>query len=454
MRIHAATADRVFTDPHGQPSPVSGGLQLVFCDRSTPKTDQWNAYDELRSELIGVGMPAERIRFVHEASDDRRKAALFAACRDGKVSVLIGSTEKMGTGTNIQNRAVALHHADCPWRPADLEQREGRIIRQGNQNPSVEILAYATEGSFDVYMWQLVERKQRFIAQVRAGGGDARAADDLGDEAALSYSEIKALATGNPLIMERAGVEQEVARLERLRSAHHSTQAGLVREVKSLRKERYGCEVAIVALKDAILQRVETRGDRFSAVIDGQPSRDRKASGVDLQVVLANAHEDLRRGGTVDRRVGQLGGFELHVHADRHWDVVQLHVVGLPTRPLEFSRSEVANSDPVGVVRKLENQLGSLETEIERRADRIGRIDMKLSDAAGVIGQPFAHDEGLHVAQRRLAAIDTELHPDPDGEHVSSQGTLNTVPPSLHRASVWSAPPPGPHPCVRPAPSL
>ncbi len=151
--IEAATRDRSFRDPAGVLDPRPGALQLVFCDVSTPHAE-WNAYVELRSRLADLGIPADRIRFIHEAGDDRAKAELFAAARSGRVSVLIGSTEKMGVGTNVQIRAVALHHLDCPWRPADIEQREGRILRQGNQNPEVSILRYATEGSFDIFMWQ------------------------------------------------------------------------------------------------------------------------------------------------------------------------------------------------------------------------------------------------------------------------------------------------------------
>ncbi|MFP5376811.1 MAG: helicase, partial [Acidimicrobiia bacterium] len=203
-RYHAEKT-AIYADRTGQPSPVSGSLQVVFCDLGTPHPGQWSVYGQLRDELVRRGVPDELVRFVHDAGDDRAKAELFAACREGRVAVLVGSTEKMGVGTNVQARLSALHHLDCPWRPADIAQREGRAIRQGNQNPEVTIARYVTEGSFDVFCWQTVERKAAFIHQVMSGEVAGREVDDIGD-VALSYAEVKALASGDPLILEKAGV--------------------------------------------------------------------------------------------------------------------------------------------------------------------------------------------------------------------------------------------------------
>ncbi len=194
-----------------------GALQLVFCDLGTPK-NTWNAYDELREHLCDLGIPRNAIRFIHEAKNDAAKASLFNECREGTVSVLIGSTERMGTGMNVQTRCIALHHLDCPWRPADLEQREGRIVRQGNCYEQVHIYRYAVEGSFDVYMWQTVERKAKFLAQVLRGAGVTREAEDV-DAQVLSYGEVKALAAGNPLMAEKVEVDAKFAQLERARQA-------------------------------------------------------------------------------------------------------------------------------------------------------------------------------------------------------------------------------------------
>ena len=224
-----AHRDDAYPGPDGRDSTIRGSLQLVFCDIGTPSND-WNVYDELRDQLVTRGIPRESIRFVHDAKSDRDKGELFAACRAGTVAVLIGSTEKMGVGTNVQFRAIALHHLDCPWRPADVAQREGRILRQGNHNTEVQILRYVTERSFDGYMWQTVERKARFIAQVMRGRLDVREIEDIGD-AALSYNEVKALATGNPLLMEKAEADAELTRLERAERAHHRNQEALQHKV-------------------------------------------------------------------------------------------------------------------------------------------------------------------------------------------------------------------------------
>ncbi|HEV2374082.1 MAG TPA: helicase-related protein, partial [Streptosporangiaceae bacterium] len=217
--------DDEYPGPDGGPSPVRGSLQIVFCDLGTPGPG-WNAYDYLRDQLTDHGMPRGQVRFIHEARTDQEKAELFAACRAGEVAVLVGSTEKMGVGTNVQTRAVALHHLDAPWRPADVAQREGRILRQGNHNPEVRIYRHVVQRSFDGYVWQALERKGRFVAQVMRGRLDVREIDDIGD-AALSYTEVKALATGNPLLMDKAAADAELTRLERAERAHHRTQDAL-----------------------------------------------------------------------------------------------------------------------------------------------------------------------------------------------------------------------------------
>ena len=194
--------------------------QLVFCDLSTPKGDgSFNVYDDLKAKLVAKGIPPEEIAYIHEANTEVRKKELFSKVRSGQVRVLIGSTAKMGAGTNCQDKLIALHDADCPWRPSDLAQRLGRIVRQGNQNPEVEIFRYVTENTFDAYLYQLVENKQKFIAQIMTSKAPARIADDV-DETALSYSEIKALATGNPLIIEKCNLDVEVSKLNMLKANH------------------------------------------------------------------------------------------------------------------------------------------------------------------------------------------------------------------------------------------
>jgi len=194
--------------------------QLVFCDLSTPTTDgSFSVYDDLKKKLMDAGIPEEEIAFIHTADSEAKKKELFSKVRAGQVRVLLGSTAKMGAGTNVQDKLIALHDLDCPWRPSDLQQRLGRIVRQGNENEEVEIYRYVTEGTFDAYLYQLVENKQKFIAQIMTSKAPVRVADDV-DETALSYSEIKALATGNPLIIEKCNLDMEVARLNMLKASH------------------------------------------------------------------------------------------------------------------------------------------------------------------------------------------------------------------------------------------
>ena len=240
--IWAAHQADTFLDVGGEPHPRAGALQLVFCDLGTPSPSVGTPTTSCAKGSSARGIPKDAVRFIHEANGDQAKADLFAACRSGAVSVLIGSTEKMGVGTNVQARAVALHHLDCPWRPADLAQRDGRILRQGNQNGQVEILRYVTEGSFDTYTWQTVERKARFIGQLIRGRLDVREITDIGDTA-LSYAEVKALAAGDPRLIEQAEVSSELARLERLDRAWQRDRDRLARETTRL------------AAKDASLHR-------------------------------------------------------------------------------------------------------------------------------------------------------------------------------------------------------
>ena len=198
--------------------------QLIFCDLSTPKTDgTFNVYDDVRNKLVERGIPKEQIAFIHEYNTEVKKAELFAKVRAGQVRILMGSTPKLGAGTNVQDRLLALHHLDCPWKPSDLEQREGRIIRQGNHNKKVHIFRYVTESTFDSYMWQLIENKQKFISQIMTSKAPVRSCEDV-DEAALSYAEVKALATGNPAVKEKMALDVDVAKLKLLKANHMNNQ--------------------------------------------------------------------------------------------------------------------------------------------------------------------------------------------------------------------------------------
>jgi len=208
-----------------QATTAERSAQMVFCDLSTPKDRGFSVYRDIAEKLECLGVPSGDIAFIQDFDTDAGKLALFRDVRAGKVRILFGSTQKMGSGTNVQERLIALHHLDAPWRPADVEQREGRILRQGNKNPVIQIFRYVSEGSFDAYMWQTLETKAKFIAQVMSGDMTIRRLEDL-ESAALTYAEVKAIASGNPLVIEKAQVDAELMRLTRLRSAHAEEQTG------------------------------------------------------------------------------------------------------------------------------------------------------------------------------------------------------------------------------------
>ena len=294
-------ANRCLALPGDDPAAPGGGFQIVFCDLGTPNTAAGSqVYGKIRAGLIGAGVPAGQIRFIHDASTDLQKAALFTDCRAGKVAVLLGSTDKLGVGTNIQTRCVALHHVDAPWRPADVEQREGRALRPGNLSPSVEIYRYVSEKSFDSFMWQVLERKARFIGQVLSGRPAGRDVDDIGD-ATLSYAEVKALATGNPLLLELAEANAQVTRLRHLATAHTRAARRLAGSVTTWQQQIAG------------KARLADSCDRIAAVIGDHPGpawRDQLRNVIpdhDVAACLARlAREAIVPAGRL--RIGELAG--------------------------------------------------------------------------------------------------------------------------------------------------
>lgn len=272
--LWAEHKDQVFTDPAGAPQPITGGLQLVFCDRGTPtKNDgSWNAYDALRDKLVALGVPAAQVRFVHEAATDEDKARLFQAARAGKIAVLIGSTDKMGTGVNVQQRAVALHHLDCPWRPADITQREGRIIRQGNRNPEVQVYRWVTAGSFDGFMWESVSRKAKFIGQVTHGQLDVRELDDEGAESA-SFAAVAAIAAGDMRIMDKMRLDQQIKKLDRQGKAFNRNLTALDGQITAAKQTISDAQMHLSCLK-TVSQQLEAKpitGPLTVEVVDERP---------------------------------------------------------------------------------------------------------------------------------------------------------------------------------------
>jgi hypothetical protein len=407
--IHHRHADQVYDDPvSGQRSLLPGALQIVFCDLGTPGGDEnrFHVYAELRDLLAAEGVPAGRVRFIHEARNDRDKARLFEACRIGEVSVIVGSTEKMGVGTNIQARAVALHHLDCPWRPADIEQREGRILRQGNQNPEVSIFRYVVEQSFDAYSWQTVERKAKFIGQVMKGRLDARTVSDIGDTA-LSFAEVKALASGDPLILELAQASNELERLSRLERAWQRGRQGLRdRRIASeqIAEARQRDHALVIA---ALPQTVATRGEQFQMTVAGQVCDERVRAGQ----VLVDYLQRMQRG--QERPVGELGGHQLSGRArqDAGGGEPELMVwlAGIPRQDPAHASLEHARSNPLSLIRQLEHRVEELPALADRLAEDRERALSDDRQVREALAQPFKHATELADAKSTVVAIKEQM---------------------------------------------
>lgn len=406
------TRTATFGDSCERGGDRQGALQLVFCDTSTPTGNGWNAYDELRALLVGRGVPRDRVRFVHEATSDDAKAKLFAACRDGRVAVLVGSTEKMGVGTNVQDRAIALHHLDCPWRPADIEQREGRIIRQGNLNREVAIVRYVTEGSFDTYMWQTLERKAAFIGQVTGGDLDGREVDDIADTA-LTYAEVKALATGNPLIMEKAGIDADVARLTRLERSHADEQHRLRRAVESAQRQEASLRHKATRIDKALAVRVDTRADRFRMTVRDRTISKRVDAGEELAELGRRLLDKTPLSQSRKEMVGELGGLSIEIEATRVITPEIFVRIGAGIAEVRWQADEWTNADPARLVTALERPLHRLDDDLVAVTTGIEQATAEVTRARSRIGQPFEHDDDLRFARKRQLEIAELLTPEP-----------------------------------------
>jgi len=407
--IWRAHRDDQYLRPDGVPDPVRGSLQLVFCDLGTPGPG-WNAYDELRDQLTARSLPRESVRFVHEARNPADLARLFAACRTGHVAVLIGSTEKMGVGTNVQNRAIALHHLDAPWRPADVAQRDGRILRQGNQNPEIQIIRWAAAQSFDGYMWQTLERKARFIQDVMNPSLGTREIADIGDTV-LTFSEAKALATGNPLLIDKAEADANLARLIRAERAHARDQETLRRAITHHQKQITDRQQLAADINAAIARRADTRGDAFAMTIQDQRYRKRAEAGHHLLTLLRQ--EAANQLGYRQRNVpiGELGGFPVTATVGRPMGDVQVSIVleGAPVGGITASQADLAEADPAGMITRLENRLTRLESTKQTALADITRARAEITHASNALGQPFPQIQDLAAARRRTTQIDKQL---------------------------------------------
>jgi N12 class adenine-specific DNA methylase len=371
--------------------------QLVFCDMSIPTGGKgFSVYEDIRDKLIVRGVPDKEIAFIQDHDSDAAKLMLFRDVRAGKVRILIGSTQKMGTGANVQERLIALHHLDAPWRPADVEQREGRILRQGNSNPEIQIYRYVTEASFDAYMWQTLETKAKFIGQVMTGESDLRRIEDI-DGTALTYAEVKAIASGNPLVIEKARIDAEVARLSRLHCEHQETQFRLRSRVRHLNDELPRLEKRLEDVGRDIGARQDTSGDNFVLVLEGQEIRDRGIAG---ELLLRRAER--MRGSRSERLAGSLAGFQLFV-ADNFMQGPELVIKGTTTYTAKVTDTAL------GTIRSLEHTIQHLEEIAANLSQNIQEDRKRLADLHVQADTPFEYAERLASLSRRQQEISDEL---------------------------------------------
>ena len=422
----AACADNVFDI--WQRTAEQRSTQMVFCDLSTPKGDgSFNVYDDLRNKLIAKGIPTEEIAFIHDANTEVKKKELFGKVRSGQIRVLLGSTQKMGAGTNVQKKLIALHHLDCPWRPSDLQQREGRIVRQGNENPEVEIYTYVTENTFDSYLYQLVEGKQKFIGQVMTSKSPVRSAEDI-DETALSYAEIKALCTGNPYIKEKMDLDIAVQRLKLLKASHLSQRYALEDQIIKVFPQKIAAyEQHITGYKADMLHLAEqTRPneDGFSPMeIEGKVYTDKKAAGsAILDACHAKKNPD-------PAPLGQYRGFamELSFNAMRREFEITLKN--------KMSYATSLGTDIFGNIQRLDNALGEIEKRIHACEELLEDTRVQFANARIAVEQPFPQEEELKTKAARLDELNILLNLDKRENEIVDGDIDDSEPEPPHRRS-------------------
>ena len=379
--------------------------QMIFCDLSTPKSEGiFSVYDDIRSKLVEMGVPENEIAYIHDAKTEAQKKDLFAKVRAGQVRVLLGSTQRMGAGTNCQQKLVALHHLDCPWRPADLQQREGRIIRQGNENAEVDIYSYVTEGTFDAYLYQLVERKQKFIAQIMTSKSPVRSAEDVDDQA-LSYAEIKALASGNPLIKEKMDLDIEVTKLKLLKSSHLSQRYSMEDAIsktfpKSIAETQerlagYGADIAAVKAHTA------PNEDGFSPMtLAGKVYTEKKAAGAELLVLCQNMLTPEAM------QIGSYRGLTLELSFDSFSQEYRLTMIG------QLRHVVTLGTDVFGNIQRMDNLLESLPLKEQACREKLSDLHNQLETARVEVLKPFPREEELQAKLARLEELNALLNMD------------------------------------------
>lgn len=386
--------------------------QLIFCDNSTPKVGVFNVYDDVKAKLLEAGIPKEEVAFIHDADTEIKKKELFSKVRNGQVRILIGSTQKMGAGTNVQDKLIAVHHLDVGWRPADMTQRNGRIVRQGNSNPVVQIYNYVTEGTFDAYLWQTLENKQKFISQIMTSKSPVRSCEDV-DEQVLSYAEVKALCAGDDRIKEKMDLEVEVARLRMLKAEHQSTQYRLEDQLlKTFPEQIKRKEEILQSLSadiDTAKQHPAFAEDTISIELFGKIYTDRK----DAAKALLDAGKNCRT--TETTHLGSYRGFELEGYVNIITSEIQISVKGELGHPFELSSIATLN------LTRLDNVIQKMPEQMELEKSKLDALYQQKADAEKQLKEPFPQEDQLKEKTERLeelaAALDIDSHGKKDNLH-------------------------------------
>ena len=401
--------------------------QMIFCDLSTPKDDgTFSVYDDIRAKLLELGIPENEIAFIHNAKSEVQKKDLFGKVRSGQVRILLGSTQRMGAGTNCQQKLVALHHLDCPWRPSDLQQREGRIIRQGNENPEVDIYSYVTEGTFDAYLYQLVESKQKFISQIMTSKSPVRSAEDV-DEQALSYAEIKALASGNPMIKEKMDLDIEVSKLKLLKANHLSQKYALEDAISKgfpkqiaetqARIAGYGADIATVK------ENTHPNADGFSPLtLAGVTYAEKKEAGAAL---LTMCQTMLSPEAT---QIGSYRGLTLELSFDTFAREYRMTMIG------QLRHTVTLGTDVFGNLQRMDNALEGLPIKEQTCREQLSNLQTQLETAKTEVQKPFPREAELNTKTARLEELNTLLNLDhKEPEIVDAEPDEDQRPPERRR---------------------
>lgn len=376
--------------------------QLLFCDLSTPKNDgTFNVYDDIKTKLIERGVPSEQIAFIHDADSEAKKKELFAKVRTGQVRVLLGSTQKMGAGTNVQDLLVAVHHLDVGWRPSDMTQRNGRIIRQGNKNKEVQVYQYVTEGTFDAYLYQTLENKQKFISQIMTSKSPVRSCDDV-DEQALSYAEIKALCAGNPLIKEKMDLDIEVARLKVLKADHQSQQYRMEDKLLKYFPAEIERQTGLIHSCEADIQTVITHPQIEEGFCGMEILGKQYEEKLDAGEMILAACKETKNSDPV--ALGSYRGFQMELSYNAFGSQFEITLRGAGSHRVELG------TDARGNIIRLDNTLSNIPERLERAKTQLENLNNQQEATRHEIGKPFPQEKELTEKSLRLAELDAALN--------------------------------------------